>query len=425
MQLVEVKTAESQRVWLHVAGPVALIAGLIASWVASTRYGHDYASIYATARGILENSPIYDPAWQKIQFAKVGLGPPNGLFYPPATGFATILLGVMPYGLAHDVWLALMVGAMVLGVRSLVQLARPEAPSYTWQIAAAVVLLSSCVRWGMTIAQGAPLIMGLLCLFVVALHRGLLWQAALLAAFATAFKVTLALPFLGLLFFYRRYGVLAAVLGTWVLLNAIGFARLGGMSALHAYQHNIQGLELLDDINSPDPWRLVALPRLDWIFLLYGVTGNLPLARLGTLLLGAAVGLFLLWQVRRVRQPELTTTAVVLLVLVCLTNTVVYHHHYDVSLIAAPLVLWWAVSSRPVLPSRAIMLAVPLLVIVTFWPVATLHHFALDRFGPIGWGLMNLVYPVVTTLAMIGGLVMLRALMRNLRAPTAPQAQPS
>jgi hypothetical protein len=418
MELVEAKP-DSQRAWLKLLGPALLLGGVFVNWAASTRYGHDYASIYATARGMLEGSQIYDPAWQKLAFAEVGLGPPNGLFYPPATGLATVPLALMPYSLAHDFWLLLMMGSVMFGVRALVRLANPGVASHTWQVVAAVVLLSACVRWGMTTAQGAPLIMGLLCLFVFSLHRGSMWAAGLLAAFATAFKVTLALPFLGLLFFYRRYGVLAAVLASWVLLNVVGFARLGGMSALHSYQENIKGLELLNDINSPDPWRLVALPRLDWIFLLNGVTRNLELSRIATLVLGAGIGLWVLWLIRRVREPDLTTTAAVLMVLVCLTNTVVYHHHYDVSLIAAPLVLWWSAAKRPPLPTWAGILILPLFVMVTVWPVATLQHFALARFGAIGWGVMNLLYPIVTTLAMIGALAILRGLIRSAAAPAA------
>jgi hypothetical protein len=99
------------------------------------------------------------------------------------------------------------------------------------------------------------------------------------------------------------------------------------------------------------------------------------------------------------------------MILVCLTNSVVYHHHYDVSLIAAPLVLWQLASERPPLPVWTRWLSLPLVVMVAIWPVGTLHHFALDHFGRIGWGLMNLLYPIATTLAMIGGLLMLHNLI--------------
>jgi hypothetical protein len=315
----------------------------------------------------------------------------------------TLPLALMPYPLAHALWLALMIGLVAYGVRSLVRLVEPEAPSYQWRIAAGIVLASACVRWGMTPGQGAPLIMGVLCLFVVALQKRQSWLIFALATFATAFKPTLALPFLGLLVLHRQYKALVAAVGLWVACNLIGFVRLGGLTAFHAYQQNIRGLEAIDDINTPDPWRTISVPRLDWIYLLDGVTRHLALARLLTLVLAAGMGTLLIWQMRRFRMPiAVETTAAFLAVLVCLANSVVYHHHYDISLIVAPGLVWYSRRKRLREPGWANYLMLPLLLMAAFWPVATMQHLVSRYFGPIGWGLMDLLFPLSVTSAMIG-----------------------
>jgi hypothetical protein len=115
-----------------------------------------------------------------------------------------------------------------------------------------------------------------------------------LAVVATAFKMTLALPFLGLLLLQRRFRTLALGVGVPVLLNALGFLRMGD-AAFANYQHDIASLDAIDaNINTPDPWLPFALPRLDWVFLVYGFKKNLALARLLTLVSSAGVALLLL-----------------------------------------------------------------------------------------------------------------------------------
>jgi hypothetical protein len=390
---------------LAALGLVLPVVGAFLSWLSSTRYGNDYVSVYVVGRGLLEKNPIYDREWQPAAFGRLGIGPPNGLFYPPATGVVTMPLALLPYAVAHALWLTIMIGTVLYGVRSVVRLLKPDAPSYEWRIAAGLVLASACVRWGMTPGQGAPLIMGVLCLFVVALHEGPSWLVFFLATFATAFKPTLALPFLGLLVLHRHYKTLVAAIAFWITCNLAGFIRLGGLTAFHAYQHNISGLEAIDDINTPDPWRLISVPRLDWIYLFDGITRQLAVARLLTLVFAAATGAFLIWQMRRFRAPvAVETTAAFLGVLVCLANSVVYHHHYDISLIVAPALVWYFGAKRLREPRWANYLMLPLLLMAAFWPVAMMQHLVLRFLGPIGWGLMDLLFPLSVTAAMAGAL---------------------
>jgi Glycosyltransferase family 87 len=394
-------------------GLLLIAAGVFASWAESTRQGHDYASIYLTASGVLTKSPIYDARWQKAAFLRCcGIAFPQGMFYPPATGLITLPLGLVPYPYAHVAWLVLLIGVLLLGARALIRLARPSAPRHYWMIATGLVLLSACVRWGMTPAQGAPLLLGLLCIFVVALHRG--WSVAIffIGAIAATLKPTLALPFLGLILLHRRYWTFAGVLATLISLNVVGFARLGGLSAAAAYQNNVRILEALGDINTPDPWSLLSVPRVDWIYLFYGLGGNLLASRVATLILAGGTALWLLRESRQVRGPiELSVTAAFLAPLVYLANASVYHHHYDISLIIAPLLLSWFGSRRLRRPGWATVLLVPFLVVIGIVPVERTRDLILNRFGSRGPGFVNLMFPITMTLAMIGSLVILHRLL--------------
>jgi hypothetical protein len=260
----------------------------------------------------------------------------------------------------------------------------------------------------MTALQGAPLMLGLLCLLVVALQTERLLLAAAIGIFATSFKATLALPFLGLLLLHRRYRATALAVGTLAGLSLLGFVRTGGMEAWHHFQANAALVEAFGDINTPDPWDGISIPRLDWKYLLYGLTRNLLLAKVGTLAAACAVGLWLVWQSRRARVPiDLTRTAAFLTPSVCLGCLAVYHHHYDVSLMIAPLLL--TLLGPPALRRQphALALMLPLTLLMVLLPVAKVQLFVIDHFGSSAIGFLNLSFPVAVTLALIGGLLVL------------------
>jgi len=79
---------------------------------------------------------------------------------------------------------------------------------------------------------------------------------------------------------YSSTGVmdLVSVLAGAGLLNVLSFLRLGGLEAFNAFQANMAVLEALDtiNVNTPDPWRNFSVPRVDWIYLAFGLTGTYP-----------------------------------------------------------------------------------------------------------------------------------------------------
>ncbi|MBS2025538.1 MAG: DUF2029 domain-containing protein, partial [Deltaproteobacteria bacterium] len=383
-----------------------LVLGVLVCWWSSSRAGagSDIFPIHLLARGILEGVQVYDRPVQLDAFAnQYSLAPPAGVFYPPSTGFAALPLALLPPGALATAWLALMLLVLVLGVRTLTLFLRPEA---NWPLVAGGVLLAACTRWGVTPLQGAPLMVGLFALFYVALVRGQSGRAGALAACAVAFKFTLALPFVALLAVRRRWLALG-LLGTMLItLTALGFWRLGGLAAVAAYQHNIASLEALDDINTPDPWAAFSVPRLDWIYLFYGLSRHLRLARLLAPAACGAVLLFLAWRAWRLgpalRHRELR---LFLMPLVCVALLSVYHHQYDLSLALVPLIVAWIpTASKPALG----LLSAPLATMMVLVPVGTLGRLLAN--SPLGVGLFHLAFPIAVSLALLDSV---RALERG------------
>ena len=390
---------------LNAIGIVLLVSGVSAGWIRAQR-GNDYAVIHAMAVGVATHTNVYllnDPG-------AVGEGV-VGMVYPPATAFAVLPLAFMPFQVGRALWFLIMNATLVLGVRSLVRFVVPKSQPHVWLITAGLLLFSAAVRWGMMLLQGAPFMLGLLCFFVPAFVARRTRLTLVLAVLATAFKMTLALPFVGLLLLRRRIAAAAVVGAVWLALNALGFWCMGG-GALATYRHNVAIFEALGvpgNINGPDPWLGVSLPRLDWVFLFYGVTGNLPLARLANLACSTLVALWLLREGLRVRGPlELSTAALFLTPLVCLGSLCVYHHQYDVALFFVPVLLTYFGPASLRKPSWALALGLPLALIVALLPIGAVQHVIEVTLGSHWVGLLKLTFPVALTLALAGSLVLLR-----------------
>jgi hypothetical protein len=396
-----------------------LLLGVLVCASASSRNGGDFAPIHLTAAGLLRGSPIYNRAYQVAVFESdypPGMLP-TGMFYPPATGLAVLPFGLLPFRPAQIIWFGLTVASIVQGVRALLRSQRPEWGGHVWRFIAAAVLLCSGVRWGMTPLQGAPLMLGVLCLFCAAILGEQKRLAIALAMFALAFKFTLAVPFLAVLFLRRSFLGLAICLTLWVAANVLGMARLGGMAAFHDYRASLSLVESFHDINTPDPWEPISVPRIDLVYFVYGLVGKLPLAQIITKLVTLLVGAVLfLAALRAWKAPSARLVAPYVLASTCLGSLVVYHHHYDLVVVLAPLLLLALAPDRPKLsPGNAWLLA-PLWLMLAALPIAQVHQVLTRMFGPQGGVVLNLSMPLVTLLGLGVGL---RLLYAELRQPAA------
>jgi hypothetical protein len=401
---------------LTVLGALTLAAGVVVSF-ALVGGGVDFPVLYVMGRGLVTGTNVYLPEHTALFPQLYGI-PPADMLYPPATGFVVLPLVLLPYGLAKWTFAAIIDLAVILGIRALARTAARPVPAFVWMSASGVTLLSAAMRWNLMLLQMAPLILGLLGGFVYALHTGKTRTATALAVVAMALKMTLALPFVGLLALRRRWTSIALVGLMWAALNAVGFWRLGPAS-FATYQHNVAALTDVGDINSPDLWRPVALPRLDWMPLLYSLTDNMPFARAAALALSAASALWLAWYGFRTRhESELRTTALFLGALVCLGSLGVYHHQYDAILVIAPALLVILSGLRP--DGRydvKYWLSAPLLLMILLLPIGKTQNVLQSALGLTGVGLLKMCFPVAFTLALISCVLLLRS------QPVGPRAE--
>jgi Glycosyltransferase family 87 len=398
-------------------GILFLLVGIFVSWQASKRQGQDFGVLYAAAIGVASGAPIYESEWQSIAFKSWGLGDVKNVPYPPSSGFLMLPFALFSFPVAQSLWFLLMAAAVIVGVRALIKLALPNAPSSVWLFSASAVMLSACIRWGMTPLQGAPLVFGLLALLVVSLHTNAPRVAMLTVAGVTAMKFTVAFPFLALLLLHKRYAALVQATVIVVVLNVLGFARIGGWSAFVKYRAGLQGHELYGTVDSPDPWDLQSVPRLDWAYMLNGLFGPFEPFRVIALL---AFGLVCFWLLSRSaplsgKAISLECTAIFLVPLVCVNQLAIYHHHYDISPLLAPLLIIAAKrnEARYFNDPVAWFLMAPLAVMMALLPLAISQTFAVKLLGASGHGLLNLAFPIATTLMLAGSLIFVARLTRK------------
>jgi len=406
---------DGRAAYANAASHGVLGLGLVALLFAASRGGGDFGPMHLMGVAVVRGLPIYDRAFQLQLFANGEYpGPPQGMFYPPATGVALLPLAWFSFRIAQHVWCGLTMLAIVFGVRALLKAARPDLQPRAWRFAAGFVMLSAGVRWGITPGQGAPLVLGLLCLFMAQLFNGNRWWAIAIAAFALAFKFTLAVPFLLLLLCFRNYRGLVLCAGTWVVSNAVGLYRVGGLTAMHDYKMNIATVEALGDINTPDPWAPISVPRTDLSYLAFGVLRNLPLARTLAQLACVVIAVVLIWLAWRLGpHPTLRQAFGYLLVGTCLGAAAVYHHHYDWAVLIAPLLLGCLLQERSGLKRTDWLLLSPMCAMLAFLPIALAQRLLIDAFGSRGVVLLNFSFPVLTLVGIGVGLLSLFSGLRR------------
>jgi hypothetical protein len=316
-------------------------------------HGADLAQLYLESKMLLADRPMYTPGEMRaaaltfVPEALTWYEDNPKLFYPPSSGILTLPLAAFSFPIARTIafWLSLLV--MLAGVWTLMRVFLPR-----WNVAArvwmlALLLFSITVRWGMEQLQAAPLVLGLLGFFLTALAQERPRTLFVCGAVVLCLKVSLCVPFLVLALWRRQFRVVGAILGVGLLLNGVGFVRVGGLSAVQGYRANLAQIEALP-VNHPDPRFPESTERTDWPYLFNGIAPDIPRSRTLSMLLTLAVAAYLLREAFRSRQyahaPE--ALAAMTAPVVCLSLLGSYHHAYDASLLFAPLLLYWAQGMR-------------------------------------------------------------------------------
>ena len=265
---------------------------------------------------------------------------PNGCGYPPSNAILMLPFAALPFSLARIGLYCVMALVLLLGVYCLSKQAAPEWSRNVRIVVLLAALQSMTVRWGLGMLQIAPLITGLFALFLPAAAQKRETAMTILTALALCLKLTLGFPFLLFAALAGQCRVVALSLTAFLLVNAAGFARVGGTQALSDYARQIATVQALGG-NSPDPYFPGSFERIDLEYLLNGLRHGLRFSHGLALTLSGLALVFLLWAAwhTRTRRDTPEWACAFAAPVVCLSLLAVYHHKYDAAILLIPLLL--------------------------------------------------------------------------------------
>ena len=357
-------------------GLLLLCAGLMLNWRNSQLRGEDFGHIFVISKSILERFDVYNatavelPAVYK-NYTNSDKFVPWGIFYPPSSGVALLPLALLPYEIAKVLYFILSTALLLGGVYRLMQLFTDSLQLGTRVLILGAVLCSAGARWGFFYLQPAPLVFGLLGLFLWELDKQRSVRAFPICAQVILLKFTLFLPFAGLAIIRGRLLLVATAVAAWALANVVGFALVGGIDAVNGYRANMTLFERPDQLNYPDFRAPNSMQRLDWPYLLNALSPDLPRSQIIAMLLTALLAAWLLWELYRARRftDEPGTIVAFLGPLACFSLLSVYHHHYDAIALLGPALLYLG---RPAQPSDRLLILLfvtPVILFVGLWQV--------------------------------------------------------
>jgi hypothetical protein len=317
------------------------------NWRNSQLRGEDFSHVFVISKSILERFDIYNATAPEVQsayrnYTNTDMFVPWGIFYPPSSGVALLPLALLPYEIAKGLFFILSTAVLLGGTYRLMQLFTDGLQLGTRVLILGAVMCSAGARWGFFYLQAAPLVFGLLGLFLWELDRKRSVRAFAISTLVIFLKFTLFLPFAGLALIRGRLLLVAVVVATWAMANVVGFALIGGMEAINGYRANMTLFERPDQLNYPDFRAPNSMQRLDWPYLLNALSPDLPRSQIIAMFLTALFTVWLLWEFYRVRRfaDEPGTTVAFLGPLVSFSLLCVYHHHYDAIALLGPVLLY-------------------------------------------------------------------------------------
>lgn len=398
-----------------ILGLVLLCAGLALNWRNGQLRGEDFGHLFVISKSILERFNIYSATAADLpavyrDYLNSDRFVPWGIFNPPSAGMALLPLASLPYQSAKVLYFLLSIAVLLGGTWRLMQLYTDGLRIGTRVLILGALLCSSGARWGFFYLQAAPLIFGLLGLFLWELHEQRNVSALVICALVICLKFTLFLPFAGLALIRGRVLLVAVVLTVWVSANALGFAFMGGMEAVDGYRANMAIFERPDQLNYPDFRASNSMQRLDWPYLLNALSTNIPRSQIIGMLLTAFSASWLLLEFYRIRRfaDEPETTVAFLGPLVCLSMLCVYHHHYDAISLLGPVIVYLG---RPVKSDDwppVLLFVIPIIFYVGFWQLEKSQNLVESIFGQGSASGLKLIGVSCVVLAFGASLVLLR-----------------
>jgi hypothetical protein len=399
--------------WMLVVGCTLILAGVGINWLAMRRTnGFDFNYLYVLAKMVGSGQNAYNFAARSAvtqsccNIESLELQP-----YPPATGIILLPFSVPPVEPARALWFLVSLATLLAGIAALVRTLEPDLDTGKIAIILGLVSCSSCVRWGFTILQAAPLLAGLFALFAAALLRGRPSLALAPAVLAIGLKPTYVLPFVALFLLQRRFSHTAILIGAVLLINLAGFARMGGMEAVTSYRADIAKAQLPSRINHPDPHNPLSVERVDWLYAINAVHSDVPLSKKAGNALTLLSVVWLVWEGIRVRRfaREEGALRAFLGPVACLGTLFIYHNHYETVLLLVPALayLYGPTSLRNLKPVWWFL--VPLAAYISVYPVAKVSIYAQTHFSPNGFAYAKAIGSFVVLIVYIASLAALHA----------------
>jgi hypothetical protein len=283
----------------------------------------------------------------------------------PLTCFLILApLAVLPWHVAHALWLAISILAYSATIASLLSLTDLRQSPHLMYLFLAFALALAPVQTGLAAGSIAIVSVGLVASAIWAVGRQRSIFAGVLIALAVGLKPQIGLPFLLYYVVRRRWRVSAIAIGLVAMLFAVAIVRLwiGGAPWIQSYLYDTKVLfsaGSLGDFTELNPTRFglfnLQVP-------VYAILENRQLANIEAWLVALTMGMAWLFLVNREvgnRNELLELSAIAVISLLP-----IYHRIYDASLLVLPL-LWCIVSlSGPLklLARGAFALILPFLV---------------------------------------------------------------
>jgi hypothetical protein len=397
-------------------GILLLLAGLAIHLHARTKGINDVNWTYTLSRLLIDGVDGYAPRTLQAEFDRYGTYPGlNYMPYPPSTGVVFLPFSFGSVHLASLCWFMVLAAVSLGSVWAAIKTFAPRLHPAVTALVMGVVFCAACTRWGFASLQTAPVANGLVALFVWALIARKDGLALLFGALGLCVKVTNGLPFVVIALIRRQYALACGIVAICLLVNAAGFARLGGAAALKDYKGHVALTEAKSNItNYPDPHETGALVRLDWQYLLNGLYPNVQLHKKTSILL-TILGLALVGWLAARRRWQLTDRAALgafLGPVVCISLLAVYHHHYEASVLVAPVIAYaFGPDELRRLPgARTFLWAIVPYITLYFIGVETM---VARRFGESAMLYPRILGPLLVVVALGASLTALAQFVRN------------
>jgi hypothetical protein len=410
-------------------GLLLLCVGLMLNWRNSQLRGEDFGHVFVISKSILEGFDLYNATEVELQeayrnYTNSDKFVPWGIFYPPSSGVALLPLAWLPYKIAKVLYFILSTAVLLGGTYRLMQLYTNDLQLGTRVLILGAVLCSAGARWGFFYLQAAPLVFGLLGLFLWELDKKRSVRAFAICTLAIFLKFTLFLPFAGLALIRGRLLLMSGVVTAWALANVVGFALIGGMEAVNGYRANMTVFERPDELNYPDFRAPTSMQRLDWPYLLNALSPDLPRSQTIAMFLTALFAAWLFWELYRARRfaEEPGTTVAFLGPLVCFSLLSVYHHHYDAIALLGPVLLYLGRPAEPNDRILVLLFVTPVILFVGLWQVGKSEQLVEALLGEGSSRGLKLIGTFSVNLAFGVSLVLLRRFIDRRAAKLAAAA---